>query len=496
LLAPSGWPAVAVHNEPPPPDRKHEQNETQKEEISKDTLSHEGHSPAPDPTPRNNEPQPTPALRPEPDNKKNSDDKKPEEKKPDTKKDEKKQEEKKPKENKEPPDAQAIDKGVAYLKQLQGNNGAWAYGQDDSSTVGSTALAGLTLLECGVAPDDPAVQKAAAFVRDRSIGLTKTYSLSLSIMFLDRLGDDRDANLIDSMALRLLAGQNMGNGAWSYECPGISAAEAGRLKQLLEQRNELVAGDLPKTAQHRQVKDLPKEIQAQLAQVQRAQATAPAADKAGGSDNSNTQFAILALWIARRQGMPVDDAFQHVDTHIRRSQNDDGGWSYMSNKGKPVTLGMGSTPSMTCAGLLGLAVSRGSANEAILRTEGKAKLLTDPGKDPAIKAGLVALGASLQSDPSQPQQLPMLNARTNGRGYYLLWSLERVAVAYGLDMISGKDWYGWGTGILLGNQRNDGSWQGEFPEGGVDTCFALLFLRRANIAPDLTAALQGKAQNP
>ena len=50
-----------------------------------------------------------------------------------------------------------------------------------------------------------------------------------------------------------------------------------------------------------------------------------------------------------------------------------------------------------------------------------------------------------------------------------------------LDMktIGQKDWYGWGAEILLENQTADGSWNGDYATGGVDTCFALLFLRRA-----------------
>ncbi len=90
----------------------------------------------------------------------------------------------------------------------------------------------------------------------------------------------------------------------------------------------------------------------------------------------------------------------------------------------------------------------------------------------------------------------VLNPRANSRGYYFLWSLERVAVTYGLDTIGNKDWYTWGSTILLANQGPDGSWSGEYAEGGVDTAFALLFLKRANLAKDLTAVLKGKVQDP
>ena len=77
--------------------------------------------------------------------------------------------------------------------------------------------------------------------------------------------------------------------------------------------------------------------------------------------------------------------------------------------------------------------------------------------------------------------------------YYFLWSLERVGVLYNLPKIDGKDWYAWGRGPLLAKQNKDGSWTGGNYWGSnniLDTCFALLFLKQANLAKDLTNKLQ------
>src|SRR5262249_35097965 len=51
---------------------------------------------------------------------------------------------------------------------------------------------------------------------------------------------------------------------------------------------------------------------------------------------------------------------------------------------------------------------------------------------------------------------------------------------------------------LLKTQNPDGSWTGGSPDAGAesDTCFALLFLRRANLAKDLTATLRGQVKDP
>jgi hypothetical protein len=177
---------------------------------------------------------------------------------------------------------------------------------------------------------------------------------------------------------------------------------------------------------------------------------------------------------------------------------------------------MGSTPAMTCAGLLGLGANYGSVNEGI-RNDKPGAQLKDPNKDPVIRAGLVALGSAIGTPvgrnangpgggvvigPGAPGgaplaiNIPILGPESNPQGYYFLWSLERVAVAYGLETVGNKDWYSWGSEILLKNQQNDGSWRGQYAEGGVDTCFALLFLRKANLAQDLTATLKGKVQDP
>src|SRR5262249_20188333 len=119
----------------------------------------------------------------------------------------------------------------AYLRKTQLKTGSWGGG---TYAVGYAALPGLTLLECGVPAKDPAVAKAARFVRFYSPTLNKhsTYQLSLAILFLDRLGDPKDRKLIQSMALRLVAGQNSAGG-WTYECPYLYPSQEQQLLKAL-----------------------------------------------------------------------------------------------------------------------------------------------------------------------------------------------------------------------------------------------------------------------
>ena len=228
----------------------------------------------------------------------------------------------------------AVARGVTFLK------GAAVPGANEiPQQAGAQALMGLTLLECGVAPDDKAVAAAAAAVRQASVTQDKTYSLALGILFLDRLGDPADAALIESMTVRLLAGQKP-SGGWDYGCPSIPDSEMRRLASHLKDQTELVTRrDPPQDADKpvkRTVKDLPKEIQQQLLlinQLQLAGATGPAA----GSDNSNTQFATVALWVARRHGLPVDAALGRIGRRFRASQRPDGGWSYRPGSARPTS---------------------------------------------------------------------------------------------------------------------------------------------------------------
>jgi hypothetical protein len=405
----------------------------------------------------------------------------------------------------------AVDKGVEYLKKLQAEDGSFRFrgvpgknDTDNSGNIGATALAGLALLECGVKPEDKAVQKAADYVREGSVKLDFTYSIALAIMFLDRLDDPGDVPLIESLTVRLLAGQNL-KGGWSYTCPAISEAEVRRLTTHLQERSELVRkGKLPKSAgrKKRTVRDLPREIQDQLVQLDRLRVGDGGRQPFKArwqdpgpvdGDNSNTQFALLALWIGRRMGLPVHTALRRTEQRFRASQLASGGWGYWvpnaaSGEGKLY----GATGAMTCAGLLSLAAGHGAVNEQLKEKDPKARSPRNPDKDLAIKRGFIALGTTIGQLEIDTKERTAVFGRDP---IYYLWSLERVAMAYGLETIAKKDWYAWGAEFLVANQSADGAWKGTYTHGGVETSFALLFLVRSNLVPDLTTYLKGTIRN-
>src|SRR5436309_12653309 len=99
---------------------------------------------------------------------------------------------------------------------------------------------------------------------------------------------------------------------------------------------------------------------------------------------------------------------------------------------------------MTCVGLIGLAMGHGSAQEAKANLAAAQKTLLPPPapEDPAITSGLKRLGGFLEHPSKGRPKATMTNL-------YLLWSVERVGVLYNLKTIGNKDWYGWGSQLLL-----------------------------------------------
>ncbi len=388
----------------------------------------------------------------------------------------------------------AVELGVGALRAVQKGDGSFDYGSPN--TTGSTALAGLTLLECGAAKNDEAVTKAAQYVRVQSISLKHTYSISLAILFLDRLGDSGDIPLIESLAARLVGGQHA-TGNWSYYCPDPNLPEQMRLTKLVTQMAEREGSeDAPARKPGHEARDFRLRLTTLNPPAVTGYLSRP--------DNSNTQFAALALWVARRHGFPVDNNLRAVEIHFRGSRSQDFGWSY----GDPPGPSTPSSPQMTCAGLLGLAIGIGvRAERADEKEKGKGGgTVLDPAKDPVIKLALMKLSESIGSPlDTRPSPIPgagpafrFAPGGAGGRSFYFLWSLERMAVTLNLDRIpsqNGKDWYGWGCDVLLSSQQKDGSWRGDYSQGGVDTCFALLFLKRANLASDLSRTLKNRFGN-
>ncbi|HSQ56370.1 MAG TPA: HEAT repeat domain-containing protein, partial [Gemmata sp.] len=342
-----------------------------------------------------------------------------------------------------------------------------------------------------------------------SYSQTKTYQTSLCLMYLDRLGEPADEPVIQILAVRLLVGQNS-EGGWTYDTiTEVPQTDVQRLKAIKP-------GERGKM--HPEVDAYAKSIAGSKV----------AGGAIGGDDNSNSQFAVLAVWMARKHGVPVDRALDLVEKRYVASQTREGGWTYNGpGPGMPGVGVMPGSPSMFCAGLIGLATGVARKEEKH-NAEPKKEPKKDPNKPPAqksddpffnpppkegkappakkkpaarplsatdraVKAAIAGLGYHLAESSKAGGGALLVRTQQGGRhgdhDLYFLWSVERVGVIYGLDKIGGVDWYEAGAQTLVHMQSQDGSWSGSYGSE-VCTSFAILFLCRANLARDLSGKVQ------
>lgn len=364
---------------------------------------------------------------------------------------------------------QAIDRGVEYLKKFQRADGSWQFRKDQTDM---TALVAWTLLESGVGPKDPSIVKAATILRKLSISDRRTYCTALHVIFFDKLGDSADELLIEALGARLLWGITR-YGGWTYNTGPVDPKGDKELEEAIKKFRD----DAPAKPEPDAQRKLHQLTVAQLEAMKKA----GVATAYLSGDNSNTQFAALALWVARRHGLPVDQHLALVEKRFRESRAADGGWGYMPF----LQPGHAVTGTMTCAGLLGFALGEG----AKLKGKTTKELLEDA--DVKKSLALLANFVGKTADPSKP---PESGKPTMGPYYYFLFSLERMAVIYDLKTIGDTDWYVWGARELIKRQGKNGSWIES--HDNADTCFALLFLKKANVAEDLSVGLKGIVGNP
>lgn len=325
-------------------------------------------------------------------------------------------------------------KAVDFIRSQQKTDGSWDF---PSHEVGITGLCTLALIENGTAIYDTVVDKGYRYVRKNAPEQKSTYDVALGILLLARVGDRQDRPAIRSLGAKLLAGQTT-SGGWGYACPNVDSSVLQDLKRLDR--------------------------------------------KDGAGDNSNTQFAVLGLWVASRYGVPIDDAMKDVGSRFVNSQNEDGGWGYTPPDKEPVASGQAMTP----AGLFCLTVARATKIRAQL-------------KDKSVVAGR-GEKETLLSDPKYAKGLKRVGEFAKGIGpgtaRYSIWAFERIGVLLGQEQLEGGvDWFKQGSDALIKSQKTDGSWPSDKPESALaDTCFASLFLRKANLGSDISRLLQGQPE--
>ncbi|MCI0459037.1 MAG: DUF4159 domain-containing protein, partial [Gemmataceae bacterium] len=319
----------------------------------------------------------------------------------------------------------AIDGGITWLRRNQNDNGTWndklgAYNHPG----GTTCLALLALLNAGVEPNDPMIRKGLTYLRSEVRSPT-TYVRSLQTMVYAEAGFAEDKGRIQENVSRLVKIRILRNGlldGWSYDQPGNPNRQA---------------------------------------------------------DNSNTQFALLALHVGRLAGAHIDrKVWEEIRQFYIRTQNDDGGWSY-APRDRVAFGNSGSSLTMTSAGVCGLIIAGMELNQGreVLRDNGTADNCGKYQENKPLQRGL-----SWISSPDRDRF--SLEVGNPPRTFYNLYGLERAGRLSGLRFFHSHDWYREGCQWLVQRQRpSEGG--GYWTEAGgwdswpvVSTSFALLFLSK------------------
>ncbi len=322
----------------------------------------------------------------------------------------------------------AIADGVQFLKGAQQRDGSFG-GFGGHGGAGISGLCTLALLNAGVPTDDPVIQKALSFLEKDHPGAktaSRTYATSLQTMVFAQADPVQFAPIISRNVGWLQEAQIQSGpfaGSWSYD----TGADKG--------------------------------------------------------DNSNSQFALLALHEAERAGVQVSDrTWKLAQEYWQRIQRDDGSFPYRIDDPSP------SRGSMTCAGIASLVITSGRVREGNARVQGEQILCCQKNESDAdrIERALQWLGKNfaVAHNPGLPGE--------NWK-YYYLYCLERVGRQTARRFIGDHDWYREGTAVLLASKGALANyWQGKGGDEGdprVATSMALLFLSKGR-RPTLMAKLR------
>ncbi|QDT51959.1 hypothetical protein Pan258_60560 [Symmachiella dynata] len=325
---------------------------------------------------------------------------------------------------------ESIDNGVKFLLRKQKSDGSWASG--GSWDIGVTSLTALALFNAKVPADHPQMALTLRYLRNSSNEPNRTYEVALMIMALAAAKDGgRDGGRIAKLVEKLEDSQirrGEGRGGWSY-----GTAPGGRLN-----------------------------IQ--------------------GGDNSNSQYAVLALRDAQEYGVEVSTAtWERIRAHWLGAQNVDGGWGYsLTSKS--------STGSMTVAGIASMVIVHSmlsdDANE--IDEDGHPICCGTPEEDPYLKA--LERGVEWMTRNFAVG----MNPKAHTWQLYYLYGLERAGRLSARRFFGQHDWYREGAEYLVARQHQfAGSWKGSghMEDEIISTSFALLFLSKG-LAPVLVNKLK------
>jgi hypothetical protein len=359
----------------------------------------------------------------------------------------------------------AVRKGSAFLR-------AAADGKVDLGGPVEKEFVLLTLLHAGrdiVPDDDPLLQQYLKQALEAP--LTTTYRTALIAMSLEELQRVKYQGRLWQCAQFLMDNQNA-DGGWGYgtatpfdkDVPTKGAKKSAASGPKEKPAKPTLSGPRPKP-----------DVVTELAVTKRR-------ENREASDNSNSQYAALGLRACRDAGILLP---QEAVQRAHKFWVDRGSGGDPAKGSEPVFWGYKErAPVEACGGM-----TAGAAGALCIYD-----YLLDPKlswkKDPAVAGGLAWLAANFKADRNPG------NCQNDGRAgehqrYYYLYALERLGKLYGTETIGPHSWYPEGAQEILKRQRGDGAWQSDNPQQNPglvpNTCFAILFLRRATSSLDVAS---------
>ncbi|MBI3856222.1 MAG: hypothetical protein HY293_11085 [Planctomycetes bacterium] len=378
----------------------------------------------------------------------------------------------------------AIQKGCKYLLQSGQGVGTFGHGQRNQpqalQCTGELVL--LTLLHSGYYNEgDPAIQPLVDYPNQKIIG--STYTAALMAMALCKLNPKKYQQRIAQCA-QFLCDNQCENGQWDYGEPSTEPPPTTYEIPKRKKADDVATGG-------------GADPNAPPAPAGVSDASKPAAPKPGtttaeprkpgktttipripirkrkpgppNGDNSNSQYAALGLRACLDANIDVDPSvLQRARQWWLKSQNSDGGWGYNDH---------GNT-------------GGGDANEGGVSNNSYGSMTV--GAVGALCIYDYYMGVDYKQDGNVLKGIAWLAAnfdvtknpkKVSFAYLYYLYGLERVGMLFGTDRIGAHEWYPEGANHLLSTQK-DGVWSSsdKFPTGAhLDTCFAILFLRRGTL---------------
>lgn len=324
-----------------------------------------------------------------------------------------------------------------------------------------------TLVSAGWDRKDPRFQALLAKVLSNP--LDRTYHVALRAMALSEL-DPRKYQQELARCAQFLVDNQCKNGQWSYgeKVPLAGTYPTSKNGPIPDIETGVQGGDPKKKDTFGQI------------EIRRN----PAVKPKDSGDNSNSQYAMLGIR-ACLKGLVVVPRQTLLDAEKwwEKDQKQDGGWGYSAGEA-PMGAAETSYGSMTAGAVGSLVIIK----YYLKRVYGEDR---DWKNAASISKGLGWLSANWKVDLNPGGQISAWHR-------YYLYAVERAGRLLETEQIGSHEWYVEGAEFLLKDQNADGSWKEEkwsapgamggqldvnkkalLPGAITETCFAILFLRRA-----------------